>query len=382
MRVGVAGGGTGGHIYPAVAVVDRLKRTVADLDVVFIGTRRGLEGGIVPRLGYRMRSIVSRPLPERKGAGFVYSLLCASVGLIQSLFILTCDRPNVVLGTGGYASGPVVLAARLLGIPIILVEPNSIPGRTVTMLSKYADEIALGFKESIRYFSKGTNLRVTGVPIRSSLIACDREAGIKRFALDPGRKSVFVFGGSRGAASINRAIVDAVRALEHRDDIQFVIQTGRRDYERVAEAVEGLGVTCRVYPFIEEMGLAYAVSDLVVCRAGAGAVAEVTANGLPAILIPYPHATARHQESNARLLEARGAAEVILDGDLDGDILAKAIVSILSDPGRLETMSRDSGGLGRPDAAGEIASRLIELARRKGRLSKLATVLVDLCSVR
>jgi UDP-N-acetylglucosamine--N-acetylmuramyl-(pentapeptide) pyrophosphoryl-undecaprenol N-acetylglucosamine transferase len=382
MRVAVAGGGTGGHVYPAVAVVERLKRTVADLDVVFIGTRRGLEGGIVPGLGYRMRRIVSRPLPDRRNAAFAYSLLCALVGLAQSLVILTCDRPNVMIGTGGYASGPVVLAARLLGIPVLLIEPNSVPGRTVTMLSKYADEIALGFKESIKHFSRGTNLRVTGVPIRRSLVACDREVGMRHFGLDPHRKTVFVFGGSRGASSINKAAVEAVRALEGRDDLQFLIQTGEGDFRAVADAVGSSSVPCRVYPFIEEMGLAYAVSDLVVSRAGAGAVAEITANGLPAILVPYPYATARHQESNARLLEASGAAEVILDGDLNGEILAGTIVALLSDPERLETMSNGSRGLGKPDAAAEIASRLIDLARRKGRLSKLATVLVDLCSAR
>jgi UDP-N-acetylglucosamine--N-acetylmuramyl-(pentapeptide) pyrophosphoryl-undecaprenol N-acetylglucosamine transferase len=382
MRVCVAGGGTGGHIYPAVAVIDSLKRAIADLDVVFIGTRRGLESGIVGSLGYRMRSIISRPLPNRRNADFIYSCACASLGVMQSLAILACDRPHVVIGTGGYAGGPVVLAARLLGIPILLVEPNSVPGRTVTMLSKYADEIALGFKESIRYFSKGTNLRVTGVPIRSSLVGRGREAGIKRFSLDPGRKSVFVFGGSRGASSINRAVVDAVRELGGRDDLQFVVQTGQRDFHRISEAVKEARITCRVHPFIEEMGLAYAVADLVVCRAGASAVAEITANCLPAILVPYPHATAHHQESNARLLEARGAAEVILDSDLDGRLLARTIVSILSDPERLEAMTHESRVLGKPDAANEIASRLVDLARRKGRLSKLATVLADLCSVR
>jgi UDP-N-acetylglucosamine--N-acetylmuramyl-(pentapeptide) pyrophosphoryl-undecaprenol N-acetylglucosamine transferase len=355
---------------------------VGDLDVIFIGTRRGLESGIVPGLGYRMRRIVSRPLPAKKNADFVYSLVCASLGLVQSLVILALNRPHVVVGTGGYASGPVVLAARLMGVPILLIEPNSVPGRTVTLLSRYADEIALGFKESIKHFSKGTNLRVTGVPIRSSLLGCSRSSGIKRFELDPGRKTVFVFGGSRGASSINRAVVEAVGKLDGRHNLQFLIQTGERDFRLVADAVRGLDMTCRVYPFIEEMGLAYAVSDLVICRAGAGAVAEITASGLPAILVPYPHATAQHQESNARLLEARGAAKVILDEDLNGEVLAQTIVSILSDPDRLETMSRDSAGLGRPDAAGEIASRLIDLARRKGRLRKLATVLVDLCSVR
>jgi UDP-N-acetylglucosamine--N-acetylmuramyl-(pentapeptide) pyrophosphoryl-undecaprenol N-acetylglucosamine transferase len=382
MRLAVAGGGTGGHIYPAVAVVDRLKRTVGDLDVVFIGTRRGLEGGIVPRLGYRMRSIVSRPLPDKKNADFVYSMICASIGLVQSLFILVCDRPHVVLGTGGYASGPVILAARLLGVPILLVEPNSMPGRTIAMLSRYADEIALGFKESVRYFRKGTNLTVTGVPIRPSLVACDRDEGLRRFDLAQGRKTVFVFGGSRGASSLNKAVVEAAWALDKRSDLQFLIQTGESDFRQVADRLRDLETPCRAYPYIEDMGFAYAVSDLVVCRAGAGAVAEITACGLPAILVPYPHATGHHQESNARLLEQSGAARVILDRDLNGEVLANTIMALLSHPGQLETMSRNSRNLGKPDAAGEIASRLMDLAGKKGRLSKLATVLVDLCSVR
>jgi UDP-N-acetylglucosamine--N-acetylmuramyl-(pentapeptide) pyrophosphoryl-undecaprenol N-acetylglucosamine transferase len=363
-------------------VVDCLKRTVGDLDVMFIGTRRGLESGIVPLLGYRMHTIVSRPLPARKNADFAYSLLSASVGLAQSVLILACRRPNVVVGTGGYASGPVVIAARLLGIPILLIEPNSVPGRTITVLSRYADEIALGFKETVKFFSKGTNLRVTGVPIRGSLIDRSRTEGLKRFDLAADRKTVFVFGGSRGASSINKAVTDAARTLEKRDDLQFLVQTGERDYEQVAEFAADLKTPCRVHPFIEDMGLAYAVSDLVVCRSGAGAVAEITACGLPAILIPYPHATARHQESNARLLEKAGAARVILDADLNGEILADTILSILSDPEGLGTMTRSSRSLGKPDAAGEIASRLIDLARRKGRLSKLATALADLCSVR
>jgi UDP-N-acetylglucosamine--N-acetylmuramyl-(pentapeptide) pyrophosphoryl-undecaprenol N-acetylglucosamine transferase len=355
---------------------------VGDLDVVFIGTRRGLESGIVPGLGYRMRSIISRPLPSKKNAAFVYSLLCASVGLVQSVFLLACNRPHVVVGTGGYASGPVVLAAHLMGIPILLIEPNSMPGRTIAMLSRYADEVALGFKETVRHFSKGTNLRVTGVPIRASLIGCDRGAGLRQFGLRNDRKTIFAFGGSRGASSMNRALVEATRILDGRNDLQFLVQTGSGDYEHVADSVAGLESPCSVYPFIEDMGSAYAVSDLVVCRAGAGAVAEVTACGLPAILVPYPHATAQHQELNARLLEESGAACVILDKDLNGETLARTIISILGEPEQLRTMSDSSRRLGRPDAAGEIASRLIDLARKKGRLSKLATALVDLCSVR
>jgi UDP-N-acetylglucosamine--N-acetylmuramyl-(pentapeptide) pyrophosphoryl-undecaprenol N-acetylglucosamine transferase len=382
MKVVVAGGGTGGHIYPAVAVLERLRTGVENLDVTFLGTRRGLEGGIVPRLGYSMRAIVSRPLPAIKNADFVFSLIAASVGFVQSLIIMMSNRPHVVIGTGGYASGPVVLAARVLGIPILLIEPNSVPGRTISLLSRYADEIDLGFKETVRYFERGTNLRVTGVPIRASLGGGRRAEGLERFGLAGDRKTVFVFGGSRGAESINRAVIEAARLLADRRDLQLLVQTGRDGYARVEESLKKLEMPSSVHAFIDDMRLAYAAADLVVCRSGASAVAEVTACGLPAILIPYPHATGGHQESNARLLEEAGAARVILDCDLDGDALARAIVSMITDPDLVRRMSDNSRRLGNPRAADEIASRLLDLARKKGRLRKLATALVDLCSVR
>ena len=382
MKVAIAGGGTGGHIYPAVAVIDRLREEGHKVDASFVGTSRGLEGGIVPRLGYRMHRIISRPLPTKKGVVLAFSLGCAFVGFVQSLVILAFERPNVAIGTGGYASGPFMLAARVMGVPTILVEPNSIPGRTTMMLARYVDEIALGFKESVRCFVRGTNLRVTGIPIRTNLLDRTRESGIGKFGLDTSKKTVFVFGGSRGASSINRAFVEAAKALEERGDLQFVVQTGERDFPYVAGAIKDLAITCKVYPYIEDIGFAYAAGELVVARAGAGAIAEITACGLPSILIPYPHATARHQEANARLLEANGAASVILDEDLNGETLARTIVSIIDDPDRMNNMSRNSRDLGRPDAAGQIAARMIELAVRKGRLAKLATVLGELCSVK
>jgi UDP-N-acetylglucosamine--N-acetylmuramyl-(pentapeptide) pyrophosphoryl-undecaprenol N-acetylglucosamine transferase len=288
----------------------------------------------------------------------------------------------VVIGTGGYASAPVVLAARILGVPILLIEPNSIPGRTTTMLARFADEVALGLQESVRHFSRGTNLRVTGVPIRPSMLSCTREEGLQVFGLSPGRKTVFVFGGSRGASSINRALVDAARTLQDRQDLQFLVQTGRGDYQMVAGALSGLRIPCVVHPYIDDIGHAYAVCDLAVCRAGAGTIAELTAFGLPSILIPYPHATGGHQETNARILEESGAASVILDEDLNGRNLANTIVAIIDDAGHLGDMSRNSRGLGNPDAPREIAVRLVELAGHKGRLSRLAAVLVELCSVR
>jgi UDP-N-acetylglucosamine--N-acetylmuramyl-(pentapeptide) pyrophosphoryl-undecaprenol N-acetylglucosamine transferase len=382
MKVVIAGGGTGGHIYPAVAVVEYLRACGDVTDVVFVGTRRGLEAGILPRLGYRTRWIVSRPLPSGRGLGLAFSLACAFVGFLQSVTILLTERPHVVIGTGGYASGPFVVAASLVGTPTVLIEPNSVPGRTTMLLARFVDEIALGFKESVQHFARGTNLRVTGIPVRSNLVTCSRDAGIETFGLDPGRKTVFVFGGSRGAASINRAFVEAARRLEPRDDLQFIVQTGDTDHQAVSQHVRDLSLLAKVYPYIENMEAAYAAADLVVCRAGASTIAELTACGLPSILIPYPHATGHHQEANARLLEQRGAASVILDHELTGEVLAERIMSMVGDPQRLDDMAGRSRDLGNTDAAREIAARLKELAARKGRLSKLVTILGDLCSAR
>lgn len=382
MKIMVAGGGTGGHIYPAVAVIEALKALSNSVDVVFVGTGRGLETGIVPSLGYRMYRIVARPLPRRKGPGYILPALLAGVGILQSIFLLVKERPDIVIGTGGYASGPCVLAASLAGTPTLYIEPNRVPGRTTMLLSRFVDEVALGFQECVRFFKKGTNLRVTGVPVRPALLEIDKASGTARFELDTGRKTVFVFGGSRGASSINRTIVDAVTALGKRDDVQFIIQTGTADYDYVSKMLETAGVPCRIQPYIEDIGYAYAASDLVVSRAGAVTLAELTARGLPAVLIPYPYATGRHQDSNAMALAEGEAAIVINDKDLSGERLAETINHIISDEGRLASMAASSRELGKPEASAQIAMRITELARKQGRLSKLGTVLSDLCSVR
>ncbi|MFZ1947592.1 MAG: undecaprenyldiphospho-muramoylpentapeptide beta-N-acetylglucosaminyltransferase [bacterium] len=382
MKVAIAGGGTGGHIYPAVAVVECLRAAESHLDVVFVGTRRGLERGIVPSLGYRMRHIAARPLPSKKDIRLVGAALYALAGLVQSFWILMVERPSVVVGTGGYASGPLVVAALLSGVPTLLIEPNVIPGRTTMALAGFVDRIALGFQESVKYFRKGTNLRVTGVPVRSTLLALTREDGLNRFGLDHERKTVLVFGGSRGAHSLNRAIVDCARLLKARRDLQFVVQTGEADYQEVVRALGEAGVSFRAYPYLDDIGYAYRASDLVVCRAGASTLTELTAFGLPAILVPYPHAALSHQDENARLLETAGAAQVIADKDLTGETLARAIVAIIFDSARSESMSRSSGDLGKRDASGEVSTMIVDLAKRRGRLSRLATVLGDICSAR
>jgi UDP-N-acetylglucosamine--N-acetylmuramyl-(pentapeptide) pyrophosphoryl-undecaprenol N-acetylglucosamine transferase len=382
MKVGIAGGGTGGHVYPAIAVVESLSGVVEHVEITFVGTGRGLEKGIIGNLGYRMRRIISRPLPSRKNASFVFSLLCATVGFVQSLVIILRERFNVVIGTGGYASGPFVFAASVLGVPTLLIEPNSIPGRTTVLLARFVDEVALGFRESVRHFSKGTNLRVTGIPVRPRLLGARKTEGMRIFGFDPKKKTVFVFGGSRGASSINRAFVEAAEILQGKQEVQFLVQTGHKDYEYVSRALDKVDLSCKVYPYIDDIGCAYGVSELAVCRAGAATISELTACGLPSILIPYPHATWSHQEANARILETKGAAIVIKDEELTGKLLAQTIVNVISDPTTMGRMSVNSKKLARPDASGEIASRLVELATAKGRLAKLAAALGELCSVR
>lgn len=382
MKILIAGGGTGGHIYPAVAVIESLRALSNSVDVVFVGTGRGLESGIVPSMGYKMYRIMARPLPRRKGPGFLIPALMAAVGIIQSFFVLLRERPDAVIGTGGYASGPCVLAASLAGTPTLYIEPNRVPGRTTKLLSRFVDEVALGFQECVRFFRKGTNLRVTGVPVRPDLIGIGKADGIARFGLDSRRKTIFVFGGSRGASSINKAVVDAVCVLGQRDDMQFIVQTGASDYDYVSKLLDGASIPCKVYPYIDDIGHAYAASDLVISRAGAVTIAELTALGLPAVLIPYPYATGRHQDSNALALADKEAALVIDDKDLSGERLAGTIDGIVSDPERMARMSANSRAMGAPDASSQIAMRLVELMRKQGRLSKLGTVLSDLCSVR
>lgn len=250
------------------------------------------------------------------------------------------------------------------------------------LLSRFVDEVALGFQECVRFFRKGTNLRVTGVPVRPGLMEIAKADGIGRFGLDRGRKTVFVFGGSRGASSINKAVVDAVRVLGRRDDLQFIVQTGAADYEYVSRLLDGASIPCKVYPYIEDIGYAYAAGDLVISRAGAVTIAELTARGLPAVLVPYPYATGRHQDSNALALAEKEAAFVINDKDLSGERLAETIDCIVSDPEKMANMSANSRAMGVPDASSQIAMRLVELTRKQSRLSKLGTVLSDLCSVR
>ncbi|HKQ18754.1 MAG TPA: undecaprenyldiphospho-muramoylpentapeptide beta-N-acetylglucosaminyltransferase [Candidatus Eisenbacteria bacterium] len=362
MRLLIAAGGTGGHVYPGIALAEEWRRRHPEADVVFVGTVRGLEATVVPQAGFALRTIAARGFPRRLGLGLLRALGAAVASLVQAASLLKELKPSVVVVTGGYVSGPVGLMAKLRGIPVLVQEQNSVPGATNRWLNLIADEVHISFVESRSYFRRRNNLKVTGNPIRRSLLRQDRTSAYESLRLDPTRKTLLVFGGSRGAASINRAFAEALPRLHRAPNVQVVWQTGREEEEAMRAKASGLPFPIRVLAYLNAMEKAYAVADLAVCRAGAMTIAELTACGVPAILVPYPHATHDHQTQNARGLTERGAAEMIADADLNGAELAKRVLGLLLDEPRLRRMARNSRAFSRTNAAERLVSSIESLA--------------------
>ena len=358
MKVMISGGGTGGHVYPGIAVAEELKRRNPDAEIVFVGNRRGLEAVVVPEAGFRVRYILTRGLPRRAWWRVPGALLANLVGVFQALWIVGTERPDVVLGTGGYVSGPVALAAWMLRRPLVLQEQNSVPGLANRWLAQLADEVHLSFVEARSYFKRKDHLKVSGNPVRAYILSGDRDQALREFALTPGRPTVFVFGGSRGAHRINEAALDAMRRLKGRVDVQMILQTGREDFEWAKGIAETEQLPIRVMPFLQRIHQAYAAADLVVSRSGAMTLAEIAVCGTPAILVPYPHAAHDHQVVNATNLVDRGAAAMIPDRELSGERLAKEIAHWLSDRQGLSRLSANARLFARPDAAQRIAKSL------------------------
>jgi UDP-N-acetylglucosamine--N-acetylmuramyl-(pentapeptide) pyrophosphoryl-undecaprenol N-acetylglucosamine transferase len=358
MKVMIAGGGTGGHVFPGIAVAEELQRLRPGSEVLFVGSRRGLEAVAVPEAGFRIRYMMARGFPRRVWWRWPGAVLANAVGFLQALWIVMTERPDVVLGTGGYVSAPIAVAAWILGRPLILQEQNSIPGIANRSLARIADEVHLSFVEARSYFARKDHLKVTGNPIRAYILSGDRESAFTEFGLTPGRPTVFVFGGSRGARRINQAAVDAMRRLKGRVEVQWILQTGREDYEWAKGEVEKEQLPAKVMPFLRRIHQAYAAADLVVCRSGAMTLAEIAACGTPAILVPYPHAAHDHQVVNASNLVDRGAAAMILDRELTGERLARDVARWLSDKQALSLMSAHARLFARPDAAEKIVKSL------------------------
>ena len=363
-RVVIAGGGTGGHLFPGIALAKALKRQDMDIEIAFVGTQKGLEAKVLPREGFELKTILSAGLLGKKRLSRWMSWVKLPVGTAQSMCFLIRKRPDLVVGVGGYASGPLVLSAWILRVPILIHEQNSIPGLTNKWLGKIANKVAVSFKESAKFFSKD-KIEVTGNMIREEFCQ-PRET----FPKGPrGLFRVLVLGGSQGAHSINVAMMEALESLtSKKGNIHITHQTGESDFAMVKRVYENSGFSHDVRPFIDGMAEQYRKASLVICRAGATTLAEVTACGKVSVLIPYPHAAHNHQEKNARVLEAANAGELVLDHELSATRITQSILRALEDPQRLEEMEENSYQLGSRDATEkvrQICMDLLEDANRK-----------------
>jgi len=352
----ITGGGTGGHVYPALAIAEGLQPLAR---VIYVGDRRKLEARVVPSRGLPFVGLTTYPFPR----GGLWPKLCflprLTLSVLRALCTMLRYRPALVVGVGGYVSAPVVIAAGLLRRRVALHEQNIRPGVANLKLQRWADLVMLSYEGARPYFDEGRRIEVTGCPLNPRLLGVDRAEARQRLGLDETARVVLVVGGSGGAESLNRAVVEMLpRLLEKPPNLFIYHLTGPRYFEAVSAQVAAFGgAPSRVYraePYSDEIQYPYAAADLIVCRAGSATLNEITALGLPALLVPSPNVTDNHQEVNARELEAHGAAEVLLDAELNGDRLSAAIERLFRDEATLARMRERSRELGRTDAQAEI----------------------------
>jgi UDP-N-acetylglucosamine--N-acetylmuramyl-(pentapeptide) pyrophosphoryl-undecaprenol N-acetylglucosamine transferase len=348
-----AGGGTGGHLFPAIAVAEKLRERVPQAEIMFIGTRNKIEGTVVPKMGFRFKSIWVKGFSR---GSFVQNLMFPVkllVSTIQSLFINIVYQPKLAIGSGGYVSGPAVYGAYISGAKVMLLEQNSYPGITTRILERYADEIHIAFEGSKKYLKNKSKIMLTGNPVRNSLNLSEKSQALLKFNLSPGKKTLLVLGGSLGAKTINQS----VEKLLVNKDIQIIWQTGRNYFEQYkGYSSENIFISA----FIDDMNAAYSACDLLISRAGATTIAEITSLGIPSVLIPSPNVAENHQYHNAKFLADSGAAVLLEDKDA-AERLASVVENLIINNQELLELKNKALKLGKPDAADIIADRAIKI---------------------
>lgn len=366
-KVLITGGGTGGHIYPALAIAEELRKEVPDLEIYFGGTREGLEAQIIPKAGYNLRFIRSAGIERRFTLQNLKNFSIATAGILDAVRLLNDLKPDVVVGTGGYVCGPILLVAGLKKIPILLQEQNAVLGVTNRLVQRFANTIALG-DSAARTQIRGDQGRVvvTGNPVRPDFLQVTREEARKRLGFSENQKLVVVAGGSRGARSLNLASIKLHQWVDEHEDVFLYHGTGESQWQDFTSLFSGLGIPLetekrKVVPYLEEMPLILKAADFIVSRAGAIALAEIAICGLPSLLVPYPYAAEDHQTANARSFVEQGAAIMIPDRELTGEQMVDAVAeAVMNDLKRIE-MSRQALLLAKPNAAKEIAKWVIRL---------------------
>ncbi len=354
MKILFTGGGTGGHLYPALAVAKKIRETYSGAGIVFAGNKLGMEANLVPQEGFDIEFISSAPFSSNP-LKLVKSFFRLSLGTLQALKLISRLRPSVVVGSGGYVSAPVTFAAFLKKVPVVLLEQNTFPGKTNRFVGRLADKICISFEESSKYFS-GAKTVLTGNPVRQEVLAAERSEARKSLDIPEGRKCLLITGASQGAKSINDAVLSSLPLWKDKDWSVIHI-AGEKHYQSIslqsAPILEGSLLDYRCVPFMKNIYDAYAACDLVVCRAGATTLAEITARGIASLMIPYPFAAEAHQEKNARWLEKNNASLMIPDADV-ADKLPAMVAELMENKEKTAQMEVNSKKLGKPEALANI----------------------------
>ncbi|MFJ8843650.1 UDP-N-acetylglucosamine--N-acetylmuramyl-(pentapeptide) pyrophosphoryl-undecaprenol N-acetylglucosamine transferase [Streptomyces cyaneofuscatus] len=374
LSVVIGAGGTGGHIYPGLALAEALRRADPDAVISFIGTERGLETTLIPAAGYRLHTVDMIPFDPALGAKrFLLPAALLRSGA-QARAVLRTQKAQVVVGMGGYPSAPAIVGAKLAGLPSVIHESNAVPGRANQFAARLTEHLTVAFDGSRAHLSGGERALTVGMPIAASLAALDRPAlraeARRAFGIPEGARVVLFNGGSLGAARLTAAAVGLAARWRGRADVHLLIKTGpaalaetrRKLVDAGVGADTGSGPVAQAVPYLDRMDLAYAVADLVVCRAGSATIAELATTGVPAVLVPYPHAPGDHQTHNARVLSDAGAAHLVPDAETTADRLAELIDPLLADPARLAVMGRAADPGNHARAADLLAETVIRLA--------------------
>jgi len=364
-KVIIAGGGTGGHLYPALALVQEIENRFQHCDVLFIGTARGIEAKVLPQLGYNLKLIAAKGFERKFSLKNLLLPFYVIFSFIQCAITIISFKPHVVIGTGGYVSAPALFIAALLRFPTLIQEQNSYPGISTRILSRFVDQVHVSFENSVNFFKNKQKVYVSGNPIRSNLKAANKKDAANKMGIDVQKKTLLIFGGSQGAHSINMAGLNIVDKLIEQTDWQIVWGSGERDYQQVNERCRNYGSRVFVKSYISDMASAYAVTDLVVSRAGASTLAELQVCGLPAILVPYPFATAGHQEANARALVAQQAAKMVLDKELNTELFLTTILDLMRNEQQRKNLGENLTALAKPNAAKHIIEKMVEYVESK-----------------
>lgn len=369
MKVLFTGGGTAGHINPAIAMAKYIRKRHPDWDILFVGTQAGLEKELVPKSGFNINFIEVKGLQKRFSLDTIITIKALIKGLFQARKVIKGYKPDIVIGTGGYVSGPVMLEASMMHIPTLIHESNALPGKTVKIFSRFADIVAVGFEESKMQLKKAKKIVQTGNPIREELVHANQEEAKRRLGLDE-KPVILVIGGSLGAQKVNETVVDYIKQIYLTKQVSLIFSTGERHYHEVLTMLKEQGVDLeqdrdiQIMSYIHDMNL-YLAADLVICRCGAMTLSEMTAMGKPAVLIPSPNVANNHQEYNAKALEKRGAAIVLTEDNLTGDLLHHQIDNLLHNNRLLKQMGKSSYEMGITNATEKLYNVIIELVNQK-----------------